>query len=184
MLKPDMWIERTPGVVSFDIKASAYDASKPLGLLNAAYPLAANYKGLDSYPNLISEGIEGWDDDTAAILTSPGVEWHDDFDYRPWAALLIIENKDLIISIRGSWESKKPRTSISAAGDLIVFNGHCPHRVRPIGGRMYNTHKRITAITLGFVERPSIGDVYHRLDELSPALNEIGIYYSLNKKPR
>ena len=184
MLNLNLCLERTPGVISFDIKASAYEDSKPLGLLKAAYPLEVKYKAVNCHSSLVSEGIPEWRDDAGTILTSPGIEWHDDAGYLPWAALLIIENKDLIISVRSSWESKKSKTSISTAGDLIVFNGHCPHRLTPITGRQYNTHKRLTAISLGFEIRPSIEAIHNSREDMSPALNTIGIYYSLNKKPR
>lgn len=173
-----------PGLVSFTTNSIAYEAPNPLGALLAAYPDEAIYRDSKDYESLVSEGISGWRDDEAAFLTSPGVDWHDDMGYLPWSVILVLENEGLIVSSRASWSSNVSKALIPATGDLVILNIHLPHRVKPVGSRRYNTHKRITGLSLGFAKRPDFKDIRLKLDRLKPILAEFGISCLLNKKPR
>ena len=173
-----------PGLVSFTTYSIAYESPNPLGALLAAYPDEVVYNDSESYESVATKSIPGWKDKEVVFLTSPGVDWHDDFDYFPWSALLVIENEGLVVSSRAIHGSPSSKARIPAAGDLIILNIHMPHRVKPAGNRRYNTHKRITAFSLGFETRPNLEDICYKLDGLKPSLTEIGISCLLNKKPR
>lgn len=174
-------LELISNFLSFDMQPDAYNKVNPLGSLAAEYPRGYRYEDVDEHEIASADLLERTANE-AGLLSCPGITWHDDTNFWPWSALLIIENPDLVIASRASENSIAGKTCQPNAGDLVILNIHKEHRVKPAGRRQYHTHKRLTCLSLGFKEKPTLAAIKAQLARFRADLKQVGICYRL--KPR